>query len=86
AYIRDGSVRTIPLDVLALQQGKKYLINVGSVGQPRDGDWRSSYCIYDTTNNEVQLRRLEYDLPGAQRAIIDAGLPRKLAERLTSGR
>jgi len=86
AYVRDGSVRTIPLDVLVLQKGKRYLINVGSVGQPRDGDWRSAYCIYDTTNNELHLRRIEYDLPAAQNAVLDAGLPRKLAERLAVGR
>jgi predicted phosphodiesterase len=86
AYVRDGSVRTIPLDTLQLQNGKRYLINVGSVGQPRDSDWRSAYCVYDTNTNEVTLRRVEYDLAGAQQAIIDAGLPRKLAERLAVGR
>jgi len=86
AYVRDGSVRTIPLDVLQVQHGKKYLINVGSVGQPRDGDPRSAYCIYDTVTNDVTLRRLEYDLAGAQQAIIAAGLPHKLAERLAVGR
>ncbi len=86
AYVRDGSVRTIPLDVLVLQKGKRYLINVGSVGQPRDGDWRSAYCIYDTNTSELQLRRVEYDLPAAQTAIIESGLPRKLAERLSVGR
>ena len=85
-YVRDGSVRTIPLDTLAILPGKKYLINVGSVGQPRDGDWRSSFCIYDTDRNEVELRRLEYDLRGAQDAVIAAGLPDKLAERLGVGR
>jgi predicted phosphodiesterase len=86
AYVRDGSVRSITLDVLQLQLGKKYLINVGSVGQPRDGDWRAAYCIYDTTSNEVHLRRLEYDIVGAQQAILKAELPRKLAERLAVGR
>lgn len=86
AYVRDGSVRTIPLDTLQLQQGKRYLINVGSVGQPRDSDWRSAYCIYDTNTNDVKLRRIEYDLAGAQQAIIDSGLPRKLAERLAVGK
>ncbi|CAN5514855.1 metallophosphoesterase family protein [soil metagenome] len=86
AYVRDGSVRTLALDVLSLQQGKKYLVNVGSVGQPRDGDWRAAYCVYDTASSEVNLRRLEYDLPGAQAAILAAGLPRKLAERLAVGR
>jgi predicted phosphodiesterase len=86
AYVRDGSVRTIPLDTLVLQQGKRYLINVGSVGQPRDSDWRSAYCVYDTNTNEVTLRRVEYDLAGAQQAILDSGLPRKLAERLAVGK
>lgn len=86
AYVRDGSVRTIPLDTLLLQQGKRYLINVGSVGQPRDSDWRPAYCVYDTNTNEVKLRRIEYDLAGAQQAILDAGLPRKLAERLAVGK
>jgi diadenosine tetraphosphatase ApaH/serine/threonine PP2A family protein phosphatase len=86
AYVRDGSVRSLPLDILSLQQGKKYLINVGSVGQPRDGDWRSAYCIYDTTSNEVELRRVEYDIATAQAAIRAAGLPDKLADRLAVGR
>jgi len=87
AYIRDGSVRTISLDEnLQIQPGKKYLVNVGSVGQPRDGDPRSAYCVYDTVSNEIALRRLEYDLPAAQKAILDAGLPPRLAERLAVGR
>jgi diadenosine tetraphosphatase ApaH/serine/threonine PP2A family protein phosphatase len=86
AYVRDGSVRSLPLDILPLQTGKKYLINVGSVGQPRDGDPRASYCIYDTVSNEVELRRVEYDIAGTQAAIRAAGLPEKLAERLNVGR
>lgn len=86
AYVRDGSVRTVALDVLSLQPGKKYLVNVGSVGQPRDGDWRAAYCIYDTESHEIALRRLDYDLEGAQKAILKAGLPEKLADRLAIGR
>ena len=86
AYIRDGSVRTIALEALDLMPGKKYLINVGSVGQPRDGDWRSAYCIYDTVANRVILRRLQYDIAAAQKAILAAGLPAKLADRLAVGR
>jgi predicted phosphodiesterase len=86
AYVRDGSVRTIPFDVISVQPGKKYLINVGSVGQPRDGDWRGAYVVYDTTSNELILRRIEYDIDSAQMAILDAGLPRRLAERLEAGR
>lgn len=86
AYVRDGSVRTVPFDVLSVQPGKKYLVNVGSVGQPRDGDWRSAYAIFDTTANEVILRRVEYDIESAQRGVLEAGLPKRLAERLETGR
>ena len=86
AYVRDGNVRTLALDVLSLQPGKKYLINVGSVGQPRDGDWRAAYCVYDSVTNEVHLRRLKYDIDAAQKAILAVGLPRRLAERLAVGR
>jgi predicted phosphodiesterase len=86
AYVRDGSVRSLSLDALTLAPGKKYLVNVGSVGQPRDGDWRAAYCIYDTNLNTITLKRLEYDIGGAQSAILAAGLPKKLAERLSVGR
>jgi diadenosine tetraphosphatase ApaH/serine/threonine PP2A family protein phosphatase len=86
AYIRDGSVRTIPFETITIQPQKKYLLNVGSVGQPRDGDPRPAYCIYDTDLGEITIRRVEYDLAGAQKAILDAGLPRKLADRLGVGR
>jgi len=86
AYVRDGSVRSHTLDTITLAPGKKYLVNVGSVGQPRDGDWRASYCIYDTNVNSITLKRLEYDIAAAQKAIVAAGLPKKLAERLSVGR
>ena len=85
-YVRDGEVHTEMLDILTIEKNKKYLINVGSVGQPRDGDWRAAYCIYDTDSNEVTLRRIEYDIEGAQAAIYAAGLPEKLALRLANGR
>jgi len=70
-------------DLLA---GAKYMINPGSVGQPRDGDWRAAYCLYDTENNIVEHRRVKYDLQTAQRKLIKAGLPRLLADRLAIGR
>jgi type VI protein secretion system component Hcp len=66
--------------------GKKYFINVGSVGQPRDGDWRSAYVIYDTKSREVELRRLSYDIAATQEKIIKAGLPERLAKRLEMGK
>lgn len=87
AYVRDGNVKLLPMDSpILVQPGKKYLINVGSVGQPRDGDWRAAYVIYDPTTSTVELRRLEYDVRGAQEAILKAGLPKRLAERLMVGR
>lgn len=64
----------------------KYLVNIGSVGQPRDGDSRASYCIYDTEKREIEIKRVSYNIEKAQRKIIQAGLPRSLAERLAVGR
>jgi len=84
--MKEGDFRTIPLDILPIDRSQKYLINVGSVGQPRDADWRAAYCVYDTERQEVELRRIEYDLRGAQASILAAGLPEKLATRLEKGR
>jgi predicted phosphodiesterase len=82
AYIRDNSVKSIVLDKLQIEPGKMYFVNVGSVGQPRDGDWRAAYCLYDTDQQLVELRRIEYDIWTAQAKIIEAGLPPALALRL----
>jgi len=64
----------------------RYIVNVGSVGQPRDGDPRAAYCIYDTAEKRAEIVRVAYDLETAQRKIRDAGLPEMLADRLESGR
>ena len=69
-----------------IEQGKKYFTNVGSVGQPRDGDPRASYCIYDMGGQRMINRRVEYDLHTAQKKILDAGLPEMLAQRLELGK
>ncbi len=63
-----------------------YLVNVGSVGQPRDFDPRSCYAIYDTEEHDIALHRVEYDLGATQRKIIKHNLPLFLAERLANGR
>ncbi len=63
----------------------KYFINVGSVGQPRDRDPRACYGIFDTDLNIIIIKRIEYDIAAAQKAIRDAGLPEYLAERLEQG-
>jgi diadenosine tetraphosphatase ApaH/serine/threonine PP2A family protein phosphatase len=85
-FIRDGGVQRQRIDKLRIDPSKKYFINVGSVGQPRDGDWHAAYCIYHIESNVVEQRRVKYDLETAQKKIIDAGLPRLLAERLAIGR
>ena len=86
AFVRDDGIQRIKIEYLPIEPASKYLINVGSVGQPRDGDWRASYCIYDIEDNSVEQRRVKYDLETAQEKIIAAGLPDLLAERLAAGR
>ena len=66
--------------------GSKYFINVGSVGQPRDGDPRSSYVIYAPKMKEVEFRRVPYDVEAAAAKVQRAGLPPRLVERLLRGR
>lgn len=68
------------------QEGKKYLINVGSVGQPRDGDNRASFCLWDTDQKRIELKRVSYDISAVQQKILTAGLPQQFAERLEDGR
>lgn len=71
---------------LPLQEGVKYLLNPGSVGQPRDGDPRAAYAIVDSAAKHVELMRLMYPIEKAQNKIIEAGLPEVLARRLAAGR
>jgi diadenosine tetraphosphatase ApaH/serine/threonine PP2A family protein phosphatase len=80
-----GSARK-PEARLALKAGAKYLVNPGSVGQPRDGDSRAAYAIVDSESRHVDLLRVPYDIEAAQRKIIAAGLPEALAKRLAAGR
>lgn len=80
-----GGVFRIDAQDFKLPIGRKYFINVGSVGQPRDGDPRCSYVTYEPKTREVRFRRLEYDVATAQERIRFAGLPERLAERLGVG-
>ncbi len=68
-----------------LPDSPKLLINAGSVGQPRDGDWRAAYLIHEEESNGLWLCRVEYDVEAASRAVMKAGLPEKLAQRLHTG-
>src|SRR6266403_2302077 len=86
-FIRDeNGIRRVRIEQLRIEMSKKYFINTGSVGQPRDSEWRAAYCIYDIENNIVEQRRVKYDLAIAQEKIVKAGRPRLLAERLAGGR
>jgi predicted phosphodiesterase len=75
-----------PLMRVEMRPGCKYLLNPGSVGQPRDGDARAAYAIVDTTQRHVELFRLRYPVEETQAKIIKAGLPEVLAQRLGVGR
>lgn len=69
-----------------LEPGRRYIINVGSVGQPRDGDPRAAFGLFDSEERVYRLARVEYDAETTSRKIIDSGLPPFLGERLLAGR
>jgi diadenosine tetraphosphatase ApaH/serine/threonine PP2A family protein phosphatase len=69
-----------------LKPDARYLINPGSVGQPRDGDPRAAFAMYDTDKQVVEFHRAAYNIEGAQKRILDAQLPERLASRLKDGR
>jgi predicted phosphodiesterase len=75
----------LAIEDLDLLPGKRYLINPGSVGQPRDGDPRPAFLVYDDRDRRVTFHRVEYDVRACQDKIIAAGLPPRLAERLQWG-
>ncbi|MGJ8697896.1 MAG: metallophosphoesterase family protein [Verrucomicrobiaceae bacterium] len=85
-FVRENRVTELPAETVEIEKGKKYFVNTGSVGQPRDGDWRACYVIYDVPTGTIIFRRVEYDLATTQQKIRDAGLPEMLAERLADGR
>jgi len=72
-------------ECLTLREGREYLINPGSVGQPRDFDSRAGFLIYDTGAGALRFHRVEYDIEACCRKIIDAALPEAFAERLKTG-
>jgi predicted phosphodiesterase len=86
AFIRDSVVRGGTYSKFKIEPGRKYFINVGSVGQSRDGVPKATYVIYNMDEGSVELRRLDYDIPKTQAKIRAAGLPERLAERLALGK
>ncbi|MGH9511634.1 MAG: metallophosphoesterase family protein [Terriglobales bacterium] len=69
-----------------LKDGVRYLVNPGSVGQPRDGNWRAAFAMFDSESRVVTFCRTPYNLKGAQERILAANLPQRLATRLAAGR
>ncbi len=71
--------------VIEIEHDALYMINPGSTGQPRDGDPRAAWAVYDTDERTVEFRRVQYDIRSCQEKILRAGLPELLAYRLESG-
>ena len=86
AFVRDAVVRGGTYSKFRVEAGRKYFVNVGSVGQPRDGKPKAAYVIYDLDESSIEIRRLDYDIPKTQKKIIAAGLPQRLADRLALGK
>ena len=82
-YTSIGQIETCDFQ---LETGVSYMINPGSVGQPRDGDWRSGFAMFETEKRVVTFCRAPYDLRAAQEKIFAANLPARLATRLAAGR
>ena len=75
AFMRDSMVRGGTYSKFRIEAGKQYFINPGAVGQPRDGNPKAAYVVYDRNDQTVELRRVDYDIPGALAKIKAAGLP-----------
>jgi diadenosine tetraphosphatase ApaH/serine/threonine PP2A family protein phosphatase len=83
--LRPGTVEELPAVDFSLKEGIKYVVSVGSVGQPRDYDNRASYTIYDTETRTFSFRRVEYDIEGAATRIFESNLERNFGHRLFIG-
>ncbi len=83
AYSSIGQTETCDFK---LETGANYMINPGSVGQPRDGDWRAAFSVFDSDQRIVTFCRVPYDVRAAQDRILAANRPQRLATRLAAGR
>jgi len=82
---KQNEIKFFRYERMHLQPGIRYLVNTGSVGQPRDNDSRASYAVYDLLENSITLHRVKYDIAKAQQRNRAAGLPEKNAARLARG-
>ena len=86
-FIKEGENYSFTFQTkVKLKTSQMYIVNAGSVGQPRDGDPQASFVVYDSESKEVQIKRVAYDVRKAQDKIMKAGLPRILADRLAMGK
>ncbi len=82
---KNGNLKYFCQEKIKPYKNAKYIVNTGSVGQPRDGDKRASFVIYDTHSDEICIKRVKYDIGKAKEKILKAGLPSMLADRLSRG-
>jgi len=82
----DGSVEILEAQEHTLQKDCRYLVNVGSVGQPRDGNPQTCYVMYDSNSKKLSIRRIDYDYQTTVKKTLEAGLPEYLAQRLKTGK
>ncbi len=83
---KSGTVTILSETEKVLDPSCRYLVNVGSVGQPRDGDPRTCYVLYDSKSLKLSIRRITYDFEATFHKTISAGLPEYLAQRLKTGK
>jgi predicted phosphodiesterase len=78
-FIRDSVIQSCAYSELKIEPGRKYLVNVGSVGEPRDGNLAAAYVIYDIPRRTIEIRRASYDWELTETKVRDAGLPPRRA-------
>ena len=83
-FIRDSAVRGRTYSRFKLESGRKYFVNVGSVGEPRDGNPMAAYVIYDISESSIELRRVPYDIDTTEAKLREAGLPGRPKARLST--
>jgi len=83
--LRPGEVEELPPKRFSLRDGYKYIVSVGSVGQPRDYDNRASYTVFDSDKREFDFKRVEYDIESAATKIFEENLERNFGHRLFIG-
>ena len=82
---KDDNLYYLEEQYIDIKDANKYIVNVGSVGQPRDGNPQGAYCIFDSDKKGVRIERISYDIKTARKKIIKAGLPKFLGDRLVIG-